>query len=46
MLGIKLRDRKRSPWIREKTKVKDIIKVVKKRKWWWAGHIARMNDIR
>jgi len=29
MLGITLRDRKRSTWIGEKTKVKDIIQVVK-----------------
>ena len=44
MLGITLRDRKRSTWIREKTKVKDIIQVVKQQKWRWAGHVARMND--
>ena len=44
MLGITLRDRKRSTWIREKTKVKDIIQVVKQQKWRWAGHIATIND--
>ena len=43
MLGISVRDRKRSTWIREKTKVKDIIQVVKQLKWWWAGRVARMN---
>ena len=31
---------------REKTKVKDIIQVVKQQKWRWAGHVARMNDNR
>ena len=46
MLGITLRDRKRSTWIREKTKVKDIVQVVKQQKWRWAGHVARMNDNR
>jgi len=46
MLGITLRDRKRSTWIREKTIVKDIIQVVKQQKWRWAGHVAKMNDNR
>ena len=46
MFGITLRDRKRSTWIREKTKVKDIIQVVKQQKWRWAGHVAWMNDNR
>jgi len=47
MLGITLRDRKRSTWIREKNKVKDIIiQVEKQLKWSWAGYIARMNDNR
>jgi len=44
MLGMKLRDRERSTWIREKTKVKDIVQVVKQLIWMWAGHVARMND--
>jgi hypothetical protein len=46
MLGITLRDRKRSTWIRAKTRVKDIIQVIKQQKWRWAGHIARMRDNR
>ena len=46
MLGITTRDRHRSTWIRTKTRVKDIAQVVKKQKWRWAGHIARMNDNR
>ena len=29
-----------------KTKIKDIIQVVKQLKWRWAGHVARMNDNR
>ena len=46
MLGITLRERKRSTWIREKTKVIDIIQVVEQQKWKWAGHVAWMNDNR
>ena len=46
MLGITLRDRKRSTWIREQTKVTDIIEVIKEQKWRWAGHIARREDNR
>ena len=46
MLGITLRDRKRSTWIRKKTGVKDIVQVVKQQKWRWAGHVARMDDNR
>ena len=32
MLGISLRDRKRAAWIREQTKVEDILKCVNKKK--------------
>ena len=44
MLGITLRDRKRSAWIREKTRVKYIVRVGKQQKWRWAGHVAMMTD--
>ena len=33
MFGITIRDRHRSTWIRAKTKVKDIVQVVKKQKY-------------
>ncbi|XP_069989510.1 uncharacterized protein [Penaeus vannamei] len=33
MVGINLRDRKRATWIREQTKVEDIIGSIKKKKW-------------
>ena len=46
MLWITMRDRHRSTWIRAKTGVKGIVQVVKKQKWRWAGHVARMNDKR
>ena len=44
ILGITQRDRKRSTWVGEKTRVKDIMKVLKRQKWRWAGNVARMND--
>ena len=46
MLGISLRDRKRSTWIRKVTRVKDIIQVINQQKWRWAGHLARREDNR
>ncbi len=46
MLGITWRDRKRATWIREQTKVKDILMTIKKKKWSWAGHIMRRTENR
>ena len=46
MLGISLRDRKRTSLIREKTKVKDILLAIKEQKWRWPGHVARRDDNR
>ena len=46
MLGITMRDGHRSTGIRAKTGVKFIVQVVKKQKWRWAGHVARMKDNR
>jgi len=36
MIGVSLRDKKRCTWIREQTKVKDIIEMIKEQKWRWA----------
>jgi len=44
MLGITRRDRKTNEWIRAQTKVEDVIKIAKKLKWRWVGHIARRTD--
>ena len=44
MLGITRRDRKRNEWVREQTGVRDVIDVVMRLKWKWAGHIARRTD--
>ena len=46
MLGITRKDKKRISWIRNKTKVIDVIQRVKNAKWSWAGHIARRTDNR
>ena len=46
MLNITLKDRKTNTWIREQTKVKEILTAVKETKWRWAGHVGRMNDNR
>ena len=41
MLNISLRDRKRNAWIRQQTKICDIMRRIASRKWQWAGHVAR-----
>lgn len=41
LVGVTLRDRKRNQWLRQQSKVTDVIKHVAKLKWQWAGHIAR-----
>lgn len=44
MLGIKLNDRKSNKWIREHTKIVDVMERVAELKWRWAGHVARRTD--
>ena len=46
MLGISLRDKMTNQWIRQQTKVVDIMERIASLKWNWAGHIARMTDER
>ena len=46
MLNITYRDRKTNIWVREKTKFTDVIELVKRRKWTWAGHVSRIRDNR
>ena len=46
MLNITYKDRKTNIWVRERTKVIDIINTVRKMKWSWAGHINRFKDDR
>ena len=44
MLNITRRDRKRNEWVREQTRVVDIIAKAKSLKWEWAGHVGRMAE--
>ena len=46
MLNIIYQDRKTNIWVREKTKVTDVIEQVRGRKWTWAGHVSRTRDNR
>ena len=46
MLNITWRDRKTAKWIREQTKVRDILVTINNLKWSWAGHLARRTDNR
>ncbi len=46
MLGITWRDKKRASWIREQTKVEDILMTIKNKKWTWAGHVMSRRDNR
>lgn len=44
MIGVMLRERKQAPWIRERTRVEDIIVEIMKKKWAWAEPVMRRND--
>ena len=46
MLNVKLKDRIRNTIIRQRTRLRDIVQYVTNEKYMWAGHIARMKDIR
>ena len=46
MLNITYKDRKTNIWVRERTKVIDIMYTVRKMKWSWAEHINRLKDDR
>ena len=46
MLNITYKDRKTNIWVRERTKVVDIMYTVRQMKWSWAGHINRLKDNR
>jgi len=45
-LGVSLRDKIRNEELRRITKVTDAIERITHLKWNWAGHVARMSDIR
>ena len=46
MLNITYRDRKINIWVREKTKVPDVIEQVRRRKWTRARHVCTILDNR
>ena len=46
MLHVTDQDRKTNVWVREKTKVTQVIEQLRRRKWTWAGHVSRIPDNR
>ncbi|XP_042886328.1 uncharacterized protein LOC122262382 [Penaeus japonicus] len=44
MLNITWRDRKTAEWIREQTKVRDILETISELIWRWAGHVIRTDN--
>ena len=46
MLNFIYRDKKTNLWVRETTKVRNVIEQVRRRKWTWAEHISRIRDNR
>ena len=46
MLNITWRDHKTAEWMREQTKLRDILETISKAKWTWAGHLTRRTDNR
>ena len=46
MLNLSCCDKKRNAWIRQETKIYDIMRRVVSRKWQWAGHVARRSGQR
>ena len=46
MIGVTLKDRKSTEWIRKQSGVTDIIRSIRESKHRWAGHVARRRDNR
>src|SRR5215469_15181706 len=44
MLDVTWKDKKKNCWIREQTKLEDVILHTKRSKCRWAGHMARRKD--
>ena len=44
MLGISWKDRVRNTTVKEKTKLPDVLQMLKTSKWNWTGHAARANN--
>ena len=43
-IGVSWQDHRTNGWMKRKTKVHDIIHVIKARKWAWDSHIGRVQD--
>ena len=46
MFNITYKDWKTNKWVRDQTKVMDIMEIIKNRKWTWEGHVSRRTDNR
>ena len=46
MIGVSWQDHRTNKWIRSKTMVRDIIHIIKARKWTLAGYVALIQDNR
>ena len=46
MVGVTLKDRKSTNWIRKQSGMTDIIRNIRECKHTWAGHVARRRDNR
>jgi len=46
VLDITYKHRETNKWVRDQTKVMDIMEIIKNRKWTWTGHISRRTDNR
>lgn len=46
MLGVSLQDKIRNEDLRSRTRVTDVIIRVAQLKWNWAGHVARLKNVR
>ena len=46
MIGVTLKDRKSTEWIRKQSGLTDIIRSIRESKHRWAGHVARRRDNR
>ena len=44
MIGVYWQDHRTNEWIRSKARVRDMMHVIKGRKWTWAYHIAHLQD--
>ena len=45
MIGVTLKDRKSTEWIRKQSGLTDIIRSIRESKHRWAGHVARRRAI-